>query len=372
MIEPLYATQKSLIEAKVRLGPLREVEIVAGNIYDAHYLIGLGMKSEIARIIENKSKRYSPEELRLQKDYAQKCKSKILEKMDDSKIGVATREYVECLQAWAEGAGIDEDTAWDLQNDNIGCQTAMMRLSNGSVAFVHTEEEHEGETVQRPTVLHLTVGGKKTSTFCYPHLLLGADFLWEDKYFQAVDYLQVRNNYEKEGAAFANAAAWISWRIHKDATPEEVVRHLGPFADGYAINRVKVNDGLVLCDSTQFAGGDVQVELLDLILYRNRLPSGALEKYLSGDPSKLILARSERAKKMIEYIKAHPEILDHPNLLSRILQVLRLRKGGDFAESNSSVRAFTLGIVSPERVAVYVGSGPATESSIEELVKFIY
>ena len=195
------------------------------------------------------------------------------------------REYLDCLEAWADGAGLvgfehpvlaDQQSisplelALFLQHDSTGCQTGMYRQEDGSVILWHTEEDIEFEAGSGFDQLRLAafnVGdGKDPITmhaFIYPDLLPGPAFGWRsDGYAQAVDSLHVRACADQQAGILANIATWLTLRLGPDCDPGKVIKDMGPYFDGYALNGVSVRGGKAHAEKHEFTANHILSTIL--------------------------------------------------------------------------------------------------------------
>lgn len=165
------------------------------------------------------------------------------------------REFRECLNSWADGAGITANEAMWLLADNLsGCQSFTLRYGSG-VALLHTEEEfidnehielHMGE----PMLVAFDHLGERSCTLVYNNLMPGCGLYgFKDGLITAIDTLFVKEDKvnEVQKPLLANMISWMIWRMKpEEADPTKIVQlieNLGELIDGYAINVVrKVRD----------------------------------------------------------------------------------------------------------------------------------
>lgn len=159
-----------------------------------------------------------------------------------------TKEFVECLHAWAEGAGITPVQAMWLMADNFsGCQTMIVRYKSG-VALLHTEEDFEDIKARftTPQTIEFRVNGESEKCLVYNDIMPGAALYgWKKDLLIAVDALFLREDgIEKvEKPMLANIISWLMWRMSpSELEPKRVIERLsqiGELVDGYAINVVR-------------------------------------------------------------------------------------------------------------------------------------
>ncbi len=161
------------------------------------------------------------------------------------------REFVQCLTAWSEGAGISTKQAmWLLADNFTGCQTLMFRYASG-VALLHTEEEfiddkHVEYHLTSPHTVEFKEGEVVSKSLVYNNLLPGAGlYSWKRDMVIAVDALYIREDAIEEigNPMMVNVISWLIWRMSpEEADSEKVVQLvsvLGELVDGYAINIVR-------------------------------------------------------------------------------------------------------------------------------------
>lgn len=125
--------------------------------------------------------------------------------------------------------------AFFLQNDNTGCQSGMYRLTNSQVLFWHSEED-TSNTVDKPRVLNYRWHQQPTYSFIYPSLLSGSAFTWNKNLIFFINYLSVIKPIVP--GLLANTASWVIFDTALEIKPEQVLKNLMPFVDGYAFNFV--------------------------------------------------------------------------------------------------------------------------------------
>jgi len=201
-------------------------------------------------------------------------------------LRAAVSEYLECLSAWADGAGLvhfehpalaafgphgQTNLAMFLQNDCTGCQTGMYREQDGSVVLWHTEEDVEDEPGSGFDILRIAefnIGDEThpviMRAFIYPDLLPGPAFGWRsDGFSQAVDTLHIRDFPNMTHGILANVVTWLTLRLGPAMDIREVIESLQPFYDGYGLSIVYVQDGAVHACKNEFAADRIFTSRLD-------------------------------------------------------------------------------------------------------------
>lgn len=183
-------------------------------------------------------------------------------------------EFVQCLTAWSEGAGISVSQAMWLLADNLsGCQTLMGRYGSG-VILLHTEEEfidpkHIEFHLNSPHTVEFRERDEVSKTLTYDNLLPGCGlFSWKKNMLVAVDSLFLREDgiEEVEMPLLINVVSWLIWRMKpSEANPEKIVvltQTLGELIDGYAINVVRKMEGAIEGYKLTLARSEYHVENL--------------------------------------------------------------------------------------------------------------
>ena len=184
------------------------------------------------------------------------------------------REFRECLNAWADGAGITANEAMWLLADNLsGCQSFIGRYGSG-VALLHTEEEfidnehielHMGE----PMLIAFDHLGERSCSLVYNNLMPGCGLYgFKDALITAVDTLFVKEDgvYEVQKPLLANMISWMIWRMTpEEADPTKIValiEKMGELIDGYAINVVRKVGDITLGYKLTLARSQIKIEML--------------------------------------------------------------------------------------------------------------
>jgi len=247
--------------AKELRGNLETFTIEAPDWIEAHRELGAKLGDRINEIVETKTAKLDAKALNEELTFAAGIRKFIEARAGENKqVSPRIKEYLDCLQAWGEGANLKEikgfsvlDVAIWLQNDNVGCQTLLYKGKNGATYILHTEEEPTGPVekptgkVDKPRLVTFKVNGaenkKEINSFLYPDLLPGAAFGWQTDgdrvYFQAIDALFLKN--PEKPASLANMLAWLALTGGEYDNVENLVKECGPYVDGYAVNMVEFN-----------------------------------------------------------------------------------------------------------------------------------
>ena len=392
--QPFYITPKeSLVSAKEKLGGFEKKEITAPTWAEAHRELGEWVGEQVQSILTRKVEGSSDEDLQKAMVFASGCKDHLEAKRTHPLIGQGVQKYLDSLDAWAEGAGLDDiaksvaqrvgspisrtELALWLQNDNVGCQTTLIRNKEGTVSFIHSEEDIGG-AVERPRQAAFTIGKEKKqrlNAFIYPHLLPGPAFSWGNDIFQAVDFLYLKAPEAPGG--LANTAAWLLFTQENPYdNAEDIIKALGPFVDGYAVNMVRRRqEGEPKVDAKRivFAQDAMSVKELsgqtgDVMAQVNVLAEEEnedLQKLEEIDPSKRPLyerrvERTKRALKLIQHFVKQELNLD---ALTRIMAFRIGEKG--FAYANTDVKAGVAGEISGDKMQMRILSGPAIKEDLK-------
>ena len=384
-IKGLYRPKDKIEERREILGPIIHETIKSPNMPEAHRRLGEMVGQEVQSIIGRKLESLSEEEFADQIRFTRSCRQLIEKKLNeptiDEKIKDGLKEYFDSLKAWAEGAKLSsieglgsvdqqpvsgEELAFWLQNDNLGCQTGMLREKDGSVIVWHTEEEGDLERIGSLRIISFKINGEEKHVFLYPDLLPGPAFGWQKDFFQAVDFLYLKEP-EKAGA-LANVAVWLIWRLGNQIEPERVIESLAPYVDGYALNIVRIKNGQVEAKKIEFAHGQIAETVLgskegDYSFQVNLpTPGSAIaetkQSEFKEEPKKLrkLNKRIVRTRRAIELIKNFTKKgMD----LENVWRMLSFRLGEGYAYAGEDTVAHLVGKISNEGIKLGVGPGPA-------------
>ena len=154
----------ALQAVKDRFGGLVIIDLTKHDLRTAHRMLGEHARQQVQKILHQRLDRLDALKIGLLMQQARSCAETLTGKSEDkrldSRLRGAVREYLDCLEAWADGAGLMAfehpvlaehkplgplDLALFLQHDSTGCQTGMYRQQDGSVILWHTEEDIEFE-----------------------------------------------------------------------------------------------------------------------------------------------------------------------------------------------------------------------------------
>lgn len=193
---------------------------------------------------------------------------RVLANLEDNAV---THEFVECLRAWATGAGITPIQAMWLMADNFsGCQTLMVRYKSG-VALLHTEEDFEDVRARMttPQTMEFTVDGASEKCLVYNDIMPGAALYgWKKDLLIAVDALFLREDGIEKVAKpmLANIVSWLMWRMKpEELEPKQVITRLlglGEIVDGYVVNVVRKIGRHISGYKLSFVRSDWEIEKL--------------------------------------------------------------------------------------------------------------
>ena len=147
----LFFPLADLQAARRRLGPLHTLHLPGPGLAEMHRQLGEEVRPQAQSILARRLEALNvagalPERLRLLRRSWLLAQEKAARLQGRSlpvlrRVGAALAEYLDCLSAWAQGAGLaggpaDRDgieLALLLQDDLSGCQTGVYRLADGSV-----------------------------------------------------------------------------------------------------------------------------------------------------------------------------------------------------------------------------------------------
>ena len=386
-------TLRDLQTVKDRFGGLVTLDFTGYDLQTAHRMLGERVRPQVHKVLTQRLDRLDRTKCRLLVEQTRTCAETLTDKLADqrldSRLHGALQEYVDCLAAWAEGAGLDDfehpeltfhgmlcplDLALFLQHDSTGCQTGMYRQGDGSVILWHTEEDVEFEhgsgfdqlrlaafnvgNDQHPIILH---------AFIYPDLLPGPAFGWRsDSYAQAVDTLHTRMFPNQRSGILANIATWLTLRLGPDCDPGKVIKDMGPYYDGYALNATFIKGGKVKAEKFEFTADQIFPQALDAqpgsYLFQVNIFSQIdhprvkeLELIPSAD-HRLYQRRIERTQKAMQN-------KDHRYRESGDMQfffdLLTSRVGKVWAYANLHVKAYVILRQTTHGAEIWLGHGPA-------------
>jgi hypothetical protein len=365
------------------------LDCAASDCVSAHGYLGFEARAQIQKTLARRLTEASHPagvdvRLRRARQFGAALQAKMNHPALDETLRTALAVYQACLRAWASTAKLDqfrhpwlaevldgvpvsgEELAFILQEDEVGCQTGAYRERDGSLLLWHAEEDVETEPGERFDQLRLfsfrASQGATATAFIYPDLLPGPAFGWQGAdYAQAVDTLHVRP-LELTGALLPNTLAWLSLYLGPQVSRAELARQLGPFAGGYSLTTVSHQTGLAQVEKVEFA--NAQVAVTDLgpaaggwlfqtnILRDLSQPIGA-EELTSPESRAWNETRQKRTARLLRVIQRAPEAQP------LIFRLLRSRLGGESAYANRDVKAHFVCRLAPEKLSVWVGSGPA-------------
>jgi hypothetical protein len=315
----------------------------------------------------------------------------------------ALNRYLECLSAWAEGAGLSQfdhhkladfaaahqpispqDLALLLQHDNTGCSTGLYRVEDGSILLWHTEEDTEqmpGSRFDQLRVVSFRVGDEDgasvANAFVYPALLPGPAFAWRsDGFVQAVDSLILKPTPLSGAGTLANIAVWLALWLGPTVDTEEDLRSLGPFYDGYALNIVQLSDRQLHAHKYEFAEARVVSHQLaeqpgSHLLQVNVFSNGDDEylRSLEGISSRRRHPFEQRLRRMRRLLfdqEQRGRLLLDP--LDALCNMLTSRAGGGWAYANNDVKAYFVCRVSCAGIDLRLGPGSALRGDRAEVI----
>jgi hypothetical protein len=279
----------ALQAVKDRFGGLVFLDFTQHDLRTAHHLLGKHVSAQVHKILTQRLERLDRHKLSFLLNQTCSCAETLTDKLSDQRLDprlqAALQEYVDCLAAWADGAGLRNfdhpalaaqqrlcplDLALFLQHDSAGCQTGMYRQEDGSVILWHTEEDIEfepGSGFDQLRLASFNVGDEGNpitmTAFIYPDLLPGPAFGWRsDGYTQAVDSLHVRASPHQKAGILANMTTWLTLRLGAKYDPAKVIMDMSPYFDGYALNTISIRGGTTQAEKHEFASNHILSSIL--------------------------------------------------------------------------------------------------------------
>jgi hypothetical protein len=396
-------TLRELQAVKDRLGGFTFLDFTGYDLQTAHRHLGKHVRPQVHKILSQRLDRLNPTKFSLLLKQAQSCAELLTDKLADlrwdSVIHRALQEYVDCLTAWGDGAGLRNfdhpaladhiphctlDLALFLQHDSSGCQTGMYRQADGSVILWHTEEDIEfddGSGFDQLRLAAFNVGDENDPVsmhaFIYPDLLPGPAFGWRsDGYAQAVDTLHTREIPFLKGGMLANIATWITLRLGPGYDTARVIESLGPYFDGYALNVVSVQGGEVRAEKYEFAenhilpnflGEQTGNYLFQVNIFSQDEPDWVKQvEELPASDHKLYIQRMKYTQEAIhnkDFLAG--EAVD----MCFFLKLISSRSGVKWPYANTDMKAYFILHQNTQETEIWLGHGPALPGDEFSIIK---
>lgn len=395
---------KSLGEEKLRLGGLEIVEIRASSMEEAHEMLGHEVSDKAMEVLRGKIDGYSNyEDFQAEMEAMSIVYYEMIAKINSPEtlelIREGLKEYLACLDARSRGMGIDtlenpflekyrvENENGDdamvyrlvglmSQNDNVGCQSGMVRKGN-KIMLWHTEEDYEeekGQRMDKPRLVKFDINGEIKYSFIYPNLMPGPAFSFGNNFFYSVDFNYVKEN--EDPSILANIGVWVAWRLTNRIPPEEVIKNLSPFMDGYTLNYIWRSR-----DEEDFEAGKVEfghglTETYDLsdepLISVNKFdessPLTEIEE-IDDEEKALYDKRKSRARRATNLIESMTkEGIGALENLRRMTGFRSRQHGGEAGMAVDFTKAHLVAEITKEGLYILVGAGPTIKD--EELAIF--
>jgi hypothetical protein len=386
-------TLSALQAVKDRFGGLVFLDLTQYDLRTAHHRLGEHTGQQVQKILRQRFDRSDTHKIALVMQETRSCAETLTGKIGDKRLErrlrEAVREYLDCLEAWADGAGLAGfehpalaeqqsisplELALFLQHDSTGCQTGMYRQEDGSVILWHTEEDIEFEAGSGFDQLRLAtfnVGDGNTPVtmhaFIYPDLLPGPAFGWRsDGYTQAVDSLHVRACADQKSGILANILTWLTLRLGSDCEPGKVIRDMGPYFDGYALNAVSIRGGNAHAEKHEFTANQNLSTILgdrpgsylfqvNIFSQKKRLWIRELED-LPAEDRRLYKRREWYTRKALQN-KDHR--VGEAGDMGFFFDLICARSGIRWPYANTDMKAYLILRLSPQEAEIWLGHGPA-------------
>jgi hypothetical protein len=378
---------------KDKFGGFTFLDLTGYDLQTAHQHLGEHTRPQVHKILNKRLDYMDAAKCSHLMKQARNCGETLTRKVEDRRLDStlrgAVQEYLDCLSAWADGAGLVDfnhpalaayhpldtlDLALFLQHDSTGCQTGMYRQADGSVILWHTEEDIEfedGSGFDQLRVAAFNVGGENNPVimhaFIYPDLLPGPAFGWRsDGYTQAVDTLHTREAPFQNDGMLANIATWITLRLGPGYDRTRVIEGLAPYFDGYALNVVSVQGGKVQAEKFEFAENHILPNVL------GDQPGGFLFQvniFSQDDPAwvkevqdlpyadhRLYLKRINRTQKTMQN-KGHT--IGETGDMHFFLDMMTTNTGSVWSYANIHVKAYFILRQTAQGGEIWLGHGPA-------------
>jgi hypothetical protein len=384
---------RDLQAVKDRFGELITLDFTRTDLQTAHRMLGEHVRLQVQKIIRQRLDRMDAAQFSSLMEQVSSCADMLAGKIADQHLNPllrrAVQEYLDCLAAWADGAGLvgfDHpaltaykpvsaiNLALFLQHDSTGCQTGLYRQQDGSVILWHTEEDveyEEGSGFDQLRLAAFNVGDDHhpviMHAFIYPDLLPGPAFGWRsDGYTQAVDTLHTRVYPEQKAGMLANIVTWLTLRLGPDCDPAKVIADMVPFYDGYALNVVSLHNGKVHAEKYEFAEDHILQNILDhktgSYLFQVNIFSQDTPSWVR-DVQKLPPADYRLYKQRMTWTQTAIQNKDHrvseADDMRFFFNLLTTRSGTIWSYANIHVKAYFILRLSNQGGEIWLGHGPA-------------
>ena len=389
-IKTMFNHERRLVrQAKKQLGPITSLDCRDVDTVRAHQQLGQAARAQIHKILARRFDTLGDQsqgiaQIRRARKYQAALQGKLQIGGLAISIQQAIRQYQASLAAWSQGAGLVDfchptlpktvdglpvsagELATLLQEDEVGCQTGVIREHSGAVILWHSEEDYEETPGQRFDKLRLfffkAADDRIAGGFVYPDLLPGPTFGWQAGGFaQAIDTLHVRPA-EFEDAILPNCLAWLSLYLGPQVSRRELAAQLGPFQGGYSLTCIYQQAGLVHVEKVEFANQQVASCSLgskagDYLFQTNVIRD--LSQPIAAEEQTSPQGRSWNEQRLVRTDRLIRPVQQASQPLEAVLKMLRSSRGGEAAYSNRDVKAYFIGRMTAENTSIRVGSGAA-------------
>ncbi len=369
---------RQFVNLKKQFGPLVYWDIKADTLEEAHYILGERMRNHTKEGLRQKLATIRKSKLHKELLFAQKCRLHLENRESEKVVGKNMKmllgEYLRCFKAWCKGAGIDEEVGFWLQNENICCQTGMLRAENGSIIAWHTEEEDPAQSyILKPFMANFYIKNQSPLTsFIHPFYLPGTGFSWQKDFFLAVNSFYLKYNSE-DGGSLASVFSWMVWRLGTKANFADILKMLCPFIDGYSIlfvkkNQDKVEGGIIEFGANKFnikMLGDTMNDYLFLATIINQNSSLIRYQTVTKKSKKKYYNRKLRTKVLLTRLFEREKNIT----VKDILNMLASRWGNGFAYCNKDVKAHVVADMNKDALEIFVGAGPVLKDELPKRVQ---
>jgi hypothetical protein len=308
----------------------------------------------------------------------------------------ALQDYLDCLGAWAKGADLAAfshpalggslpnplQLALLLQHDSYGCQTGLYRQADGGVVLWHTEEDVEpepGSHFDHQRIFAFRLAGASgpvdVQAFIYPDLLPGPTFAWRsDGYVLAADSLILKPALDLTDRRLANIASWVLLRLGDQVEAEEVIRALGPYLDGLAVNLACPRQGQVQAVTVEYARQHVLARklpesagayLFQTNVFNQRDPVLRTLDGLTDAEHHSFELRQRRTHRAL--LQMGEEGILPGNEKAFFLKLMASRRGGGMAYANPDVKAHFICRITHDGMEIHLGEGNASVEGVNQV-----
>ena len=338
--------------------------------------------SSLEKKVKNKPQRKIMAEIRYSRVCYRFLQRQSADKKIPSVIRAALLEYLDCFWAWCKGLNLDqfkndyidrpidgkrisgEDLGFWIQNENIHCQTGMVRGKESAIYLWHTEEEPPDESfVTKPLLVDFLIKGVLRTSYIHPLNMPATGFGWQKNFFHVMNSYYVYD-FLKDGGSLAHCCCWVLWRLGLEVDSKEIIRALFPFTDGCVIYTVKEYEGTVIGQRYSFGIRHLYEDILP-----EKASSYFFQATLVRDAPALVPYEYVTKKSFNKYINRYKRNDIFLKRLEKnggiddvsLAKLMKNRWGGSFSYCNEDVKMHFISKFMPGKHTFIYDAGPALD-----------